>query len=286
VELPPGKSTLAVKAETAKSYALSPPVEVTRAGGGADGPRPRLFVLAIGDPASGKSADAVAQAAKDAAPKEFGEVVTRVLTGRDARPDAIAVELDKIAAQATLADTTLVYYAGAESLDPAGRYQLSPGASAMETGAVGLPASEFERRLAAIPGRLLCAIDASRAREESRRETSANFCSASAAEEGNQRLDAAASECFRQLLTEDYGVTLLRTTRRGISAVAGTSAFAQAFGEGVGGRADENQDGAVYLHELSRYLGGRVRELSAGKEAAAIQRPAGVGSFPIAQPRH
>ena len=44
-------------------------------------------------------------------------------------------------------------------------------------------------------------------------------------------------------------------------------------------------DGTVYLHELSRYASQRVRNISGGKQSTTVERPHGVGSFPIAQPR-
>ena len=62
------------------------------------------------------------------------------------------------------------------------------------------------------------------------------------------------------------------------------TAFSQAFVEAVGGNADEDGDGVVQFVELSRYLSTRVRELSGGKQSTAIERPNGVGSFPIAEP--
>jgi WD40 repeat protein len=287
VDLPPGKTTIAVKAESAKSYALSPTIEATRPmDSGAQ--RPRLFILSAGDLAGGASATAVARAAAAKPSKDFGEVVTSVLAGKQATPEAIAVQLEKIASQATLADTVLFYYAGQESLDAAGHYQLSPGGGAASvTGGMGLPASELKRRLAAIPGRLLFAVDASRAAEQARRESSTGFCNDSAADGASQSLDVAAGECLRELLSDDFGVVVLRSARRGPSAPPATgsiSPFAQAFAEALGGRADENQDGVVHLHELAPYVNRRVRELSEGKETSVIQRPRGVLSFPLAQP--
>ena len=82
---------------------------------------------------------------------------------------------------------------------------------------------------------------------------------------------------FRELLSEYYGVVVIRTTASASAtnrpASAG-SAFSQAFAEGIGGKAEEDANGTVHFSELSRYLNGRVRELSGGKQATAISVPA------------
>src|SRR5207249_219167 len=127
VELPPGKYNVAVKAETAKSFALSQPVEVTRPTGDAGdaAARPKLFILSVGAPPDATAAASVAKAVSSAASGIFGEVVTQVLQGDQATPAAINAELEKIRSRATLADTTLIYYAGRETLDTAGHYRLA-----------------------------------------------------------------------------------------------------------------------------------------------------------------
>jgi WD40 repeat protein len=154
VDLPPGKHTIVVKGETAKSYALSPPVEVTRPAASGDAP-PKLYVLAIGGPADGAAAK-VGQSLKAASAPAAGEVVVSSISGASATPEAIAAELEKIRKSATLADTTLIYFAGEESLDGAGRYQIAASpASATSAAGPGLPEPELRRLLAPIPG-LVC----------------------------------------------------------------------------------------------------------------------------------
>ena len=58
----------------------------------------------------------------------------------------------------------------------------------------------------------------------------------------------------------------------------------QAFTEAVGGKADSDQDGVVQLHELSWYVGQRVRELTGGKQSPVVEAPRGIRSFPLAKP--
>jgi hypothetical protein len=128
----------------------------------------------------------------------------------------------------------------------------------------------------------LLATDLRRSQQRSDRETVKGFCGESNMQD-TSRLDTAADDFFRELLTEDYGVIVLRTDQR--SAAGGKTVFSQALTEAISGKADEDADGVVQFSELSRYVPKRVGELSGGKQTTAIQRPQGVGSFPIAQPQ-
>lgn len=286
VELPPGKYSLAVKAETAHSYALSPPVEVTRPAGENE-TQARLFLLAVAPSPQGKDADAIVKAVSAAAPGLFGEVVPQMLQGTDATPAAVVSALEKIRGQATLADTTMILHFGQETLDTAGHYRLS-GSPAGSKDAPGAWISDLDlkRELAAIPGRVMLALDTTRVEDQRDRVAAAGFCGTSGSEQGQNKLDVAAADFLRDLLTEDYGVVVLRAARRPVSAKStiGTTPFSQAIVEAVGGKADHDQDGYVQLHEFSRYVSERVRELSGGKQVPVVERPRGVRTFPLARP--
>jgi WD40 repeat protein len=282
VELPPGKHSIVVMADTPKSFALSRGVEIARPAGEND-PKPKLFLLAIGGSADAAAAASVAKALAAAAPKQFGQVESCMLQGSQATPEAIATELEKIRKGSTLADTTFVYVAGQESLDGSGQYQISTSqGNQQDSSRPGISGAELRRLLAPIQGRLMFAADTRRSQERFDREVAKGFCSESDMQDSRSRLDAAADEFFRELLTEDYGVVVLRTGGTAGSSSSGTS-FSQAFGEGVSGKADEDADGVVYLHELSRYVNQRVRETSGGKQSTVIERPHGVSSFPIGE---
>jgi len=286
VDLPPGKYNVGVKAETAHSYALSEPVEVTRPAGAND-PRPRLHILAIDPSANGTAAVSIPKALTDAAPGVFSEVVPHVLRGDQATPAAIDAELEKIRSQATIADTTLVYYAGQETLDTAGHYRLSAArGGSTDPAGVWLSDRDLKQQLVSIPGRLMVAVDTVRAEQKLDREANSGFCGSSAAEQGASRLDRAAGDFLRDLLTDEYGIVVLRGSRRSVagSGQGGASPFAQAFVEGVSGKADHDEDGTVNLHEFSRYLQQRVPGLTGGKQTPLIERPRGVRSFPLAKP--
>jgi hypothetical protein len=278
--LPPGRHNIAVKAETESSVGVSDPIEVTRPAGGND-QQPKLHVLALGPTGDATAIAAVAKSLSSAAPKEFAEPKPRILQGADATPEAVVSELERLRKESTLADTTFIYIAGVESLDGAGQYQLSTAGTGQES-SIGLSGADLKRLLAPIQGRLLLATDLRRSQQRSDREAVRGFCTDTNMQDAS-RLDTAADDFFRELLTEDYGVIVLRTDQR--STVGGKSSFSQALSEAVAGKADEDADGVVQFSELSRYVPKRVRELSGGKQTTAIERPQGVGSFPIAQPQ-
>jgi WD40 repeat protein len=286
VDLPPGTYDVAVKAEAAHSYAMSPPVEVTRPAGTEDA-RPRLFVLSIGAGPDGNAAAAVSKSLSAAAPGVFRDVVTQVVRGEEASPAAVDAALEKIRGQATLGDTTVIYYAGSETLDTAGHYRLSAARGGNpDPAGVWLSDKSLKRELAAIPGRMVLALDTVRATQRRDREATTGFCGSTAAESGADKLDTAAGEFLRDMLGEEYGVTVMRASRRATStrSAGALSPFAQAFTEALAGKADRDSDGQIHLQELSRYVQQRVQELSKGQQFPVIERPRGMRSFPLAKP--
>src|SRR5262245_48069529 len=213
--LPPGRHNVTVKAETETSVALSDSIEVTR--GPTEGqPQPKLHVLAVG---GGSDAAAMAKALAAAKPKEFADENPRILQGKDATPEAIVTELERLRKESTLADTTFIYAAGAESRDRGGQYQLSATDDAQEA----LSGNDLKRLLAPIPGRIVLATDLKRSEQKMDRESTKNFCGENAAEKNN-RFDAAADDFYRELLTEDYGVIVMRTQTPGGTAISGATA--------------------------------------------------------------
>jgi WD40 repeat protein len=290
VDLPPGTYDIAVKAEAAHSYAVSPPVEVTRPAWEGDA-KPRLFVLTIGAGPDGSAATALSKAMSAGARGVFREVVTQVLSGEEATPAAVDAALEKIRTQATLADTTAIYYAGKETLDSGGYYRLSAARGGDPNPAgVWLSDKALKRELAAIPGHIMLAVDTVRSTRRREREASSGFCGSTATESGSDKLDTAAGDFLRELLSDEFGIVVLRAARRAETTSgqgqvpSKSSPFAQALIEAIGGRADRDRDGLIHLQELSRYVNQRALELSGGRQMPVIERPRGVRSFPIAKP--
>ena len=60
--------------------------------------------------------------------------------------------------------------------------------------------------------------------------------------------------------------------------------FTVALLEGLAGKAELSQDGAVYLHELERYVTNRVRELTRRQQNPVRGKPTSLRSFPVSKP--
>jgi hypothetical protein len=320
VELPPGPHQIRVKAETADSYGLSQPLDVTQgratskshgpqldeanpAGAGEELPRAaapagKLYVLAIGaDPnatstspsADAKDAQAIAAELTRDGRLQFDAVVTRVLADRQANAATVDAALAEMRSQMTLADTGIVYYAGHASVDAQGEYVLGASRQPSPAETSGeISATKLKSQLAAIAGRLVLMLDVTHTDEHARREANSGFCGSSEKQDQADRVEAAASQWQRELLTEDYGVVVIGGSRHTAAtkstSAAGQSVLAQALVEAIQGRADSDHDGTVYLHELAPYVIERVRTLSGGKQTPTIDRPHGVPSFPLARP--
>jgi WD40 repeat protein len=317
VKLPPGKHQIVVKAETAESYGLSSPVEVsqstsaaapaeaaTSAGESSEGAKPdaaapagKLYVLAIGAAPGGaganpsqdaKDARSIAAALEKAGKNQFDAVVTRVLTDQQATPAAIAAELEQMRSAMTLADTGIIYYAAQSSANPQGEYMLGAGHSAAGEVAEETSGTKLKAQLAAIQGRLVLMLDTVQADEHARRDAAGGYCGSADKQHGGSNLDVVESEWLRELLTEDYGVVVISASRKAIAAksatAAGQSPLSQAISEGIGGRADADKDGTVSLQELGPYLTERIRALTGGKQTPTIERPRGMLWFPLAKP--
>ncbi len=329
LELPPGKHQVMVKAETADSYGLSRPLDVTRSADddkhAADkpaaekpgetqpvqkpndaphesstdksAPAGKLYVLAIGaapdataDKPSldAKDARSIAAALQQAGKTQFDAVVTRVLADQQATDAAVNAALEEMRSQMTLADTGIVYYAGQASVDAQGKYVLGRSRRPGPTETSGeISAAKLKSQLAAIHGRLVLVLDVTHSDERAQHEANAGFCGSSQHEDAS-RVDAAASEWIRELLTEDYGVAVIggarHTAATKSTSAAGQSMLTQVLAEGIHGKADADHDGTVYLQELGQYVSERVRVLSGGKQTPTVERPHGVRSFPLARP--
>jgi hypothetical protein len=69
------------------------------------------------------------------------------------------------------------------------------------------------------------------------------------------------------------------------STGVGHGFFTLSLVEALSGRADFNNDGYIYIHEMDRYALGRVRQLSMGLQNPVTGRPPNIRSFPLAKLR-
>lgn len=280
IELPPGKHTIAVQAESAVSKGLSPFVEVTRAGNGPDGELPALYVLAIGvSEYAGKmklryaadDADNLSRAFVKRTGKAFRKVEVKVLKDRDATRKNILDGLAWLEKVMTPQDVAVFSFSGHGARAPDGRFFFIPVDVDVENVVkTCVSGDELKDALAAVPGRIITVLDA---------------CHSGAAARDRRDVPPTA-DLVRDLVTDDYGVIALCSSLGREYSLEGPDVeagyFTYALIEGLAGDADANKDGIVSLTELERFTTSRVSELTKGKQHPVMGHPATMRSFPLA----
>lgn len=246
---------------------------------------PNLYVLAVG--VSSYPGDlALKYAASDAEKIDatfrsesgplFRSVQTRLLTDRKATRTQILQGLDWLKRQMTQDDVGVFFFSGHGEKDDSDRLYLIPADVDPEAPfATSVPDLLIKEAMGAMPGRILCMLDA---------------CHAGAIG-GDRRkgMRGLTDDLVRDLVTDDYGVVVMasskgrETSRENDEFRQG--AFTQALIEGLSGRADSDRDGTVYLTELEHYLFNRVKALTEGRQHPTSQKPTTIQSFPLARQR-
>ncbi len=285
VELPPGKHTLAVQAESPVSKGLSPPVEVTRAGA-KERELPNLYVLAVGVSAyPGKlrlnyaHADAIAMASvlKEKAGGVFAKVETRLLTDKQATRQGILDGLAWLKSVMTARDVGVIFFAGHGAQDPGGNFHLVPvDVNPDDPAGSCISGESLKKALADMPGRLVAMLDACH---------SGASALGPAAAKGPAR--PTTDDLVRDLVTDDYGVVVMCSSLGHEYSLESTGTrhgfFTLGLVEGLSGKADFNRDRVIYLHEVDAYALLRVRQLSGGQQNPVTGRPPTIRSFPLAR---
>src|SRR5207247_2049606 len=155
------------------------------------------------------------------------------------------------------------------------RFYLVPvDVSEDDPGGTCLSGDAFKKRLENMPGRLIAILDAchSGAVAEARRPIQ------------NGRVDS----LVRDLVTDDYGVVVMCASLGREYAIESATTKAGFFTlglvEGLGGKADLNQDGIIFIHELDFYAAKRVNQLSGGRQNPVTGRPPTIRPFALAKP--
>lgn len=121
------------------------------------------------------------------------------------------------------------------------------------------------------PGRVIAVLDA---------------CHSGAAGGVHRRPAHAADDLVRDLISEEYGVIVMSSSLGREYSLESQRVkqgyFTLALVEGLSGKADNNQDGLIFLNELDGYTARRVRLLSDGLQHPTTARPPGVRSFLLA----
>jgi hypothetical protein len=295
VKLDPGPHTLAVQAECAVSKAVSEPVHVTfgarglvrgAADAAATPPQalPCLYVLTVGvsdypEPLklsyAAQDAQAIAQACQAGSPPLYRKVEVKTLTDAEATRRGILSGLTWLRKEMTQNDVAVVAFAGHGSKDADGRFYLLPvDVDQNDLLATAVSGEEFKRTLEATPGKFVLLLDACH----------------SGAVEGEKRRAAGSltDDLVRDLATDDYGVIVMCSAMGREFALESPQVahgyFTLALTEGLGGKADYNQDSVIHFNELDMYVTDRVKELSQGKQHPVTARPTSIRSFPLTKP--
>lgn len=277
VDLPPGVHQLSVLAENAVSRALAPAVEVTVAGNA--GGLPNLYILAVGIndyPGELKlqyaaaDADLIVQSFQQQQGKVFGKVEARIIKDRDATRQWIEQGLAWLGERMTSRDIGLVSFSGHGDRDDDGTFYLIPVDVNVKNLAASCVSGDFlKKRLAAMPGRLLTVLDA---------------CHSGAAGTAQRRVGLT-DDLVRDLISDDYGVVVLSSSRGDEysleSAETRHGYFTLALAEALQGKADINKDGFIYLHDVNGYTLHRVLALSGNRQTPVMSKPRTVRSFAL-----
>jgi WD40 repeat protein len=296
VTLTPGTHQIAVQAETNTSAGVSEPVEVTYAADKVT--LPRLFVLAIGVSEysredlrlqfAAQDAKALAAALKTHSGPQFREVLTHVLTDRQATRTTISEGFAWLKQHCTPSDVAVVFFAGQGVKDQQGVLHLLAADAQPETPSLGgVDETQIKQSLQQMRGRIVMILDAHHAASERSRIISQDYCSPgpNISETENR---SSTDDFLRELVTDEYGVVVVGASTGSEasqeSQAWGHSALVRAILDGLAGPADSNSDGVVHWNEMERYISDRVKELTAGRQHPVTGRPAMIRSFPVGNP--
>ena len=277
VELPFGKHTLAVLAESEVSKGLSPVVQVERPTQSQPAP-PNLYILAVGVSAypgrlrlnfAASDAELITKALKLRSRRLFSRVETRLVQDHRGTKAAILEGLAWLESVMTPKDVGIFFFSGHGARDEDGTFYLVPvDADVANVAGSCVNGDTVKQALGNIPGRVVCMLDC---------------CHSGSVTEGGPA--ARADDLVRDLVTDDYGVVCMCSSLGEESSLESTATRAGFFTlgvvEGLAGRADFNRDRVIYIHELDFYAKLRVTELSGGRQNPVTGRPSGVRSFPL-----
>jgi WD40 repeat protein len=285
ISLPPGRHKLAVQADSAVSSALSDEVIVHYAGSEDKPPLPTLYILAVGIGKykeeklrlnyAASDASKIAGTFKAKSKALFKKIQVRELTDAKATRKEILKGLTWLRREVTQKDYAVVFFSGhGERDNDGGLYFLPVDVDADDLLSSAVPASQLRRALAALPGKVLCLLDA---------------CHSGGIDGGKRKsTKSLTDDLVRDLTREETGVVVMcSSTGRQFSLEnnkhrAGN--FTLALVEGLSGKANKGVDGAVYLHHLDAYVTDRVKALSKGKQHPVTSKPSTIASFPLAKP--
>jgi len=282
VDLPPGRHSLAIVAESAVSRSVSPFTELTVAGGSPASEQPSLYVLAVGINEypgqlrlnyAAPDADAITEVLQGPGKKAFRAVEVKLIKDKQATKKEIEQGLAWLGSRMTPQDVGILFFSGHGDRDKLGNFYLVPVDVNLKDIAGSCVSGDYlKKALGDMPGRMIAVLDA---------------CHSGAAGGARRAERPLADDLVRDLITEDYGIVVLSSSLGREYSLESPSIkhgfFTLALVEGLSGKADFNGDGLIHLSELDAYAGPRVKELTYGMQNPVMAKPATIRSFPLAK---
>ena len=242
--------------------------------------KPKLYLLSIGISNYDKPELKLNLAAKDARDFSaslqkqkgllYGDVVTRLLTDKEATKDNILDGLDWLKSQTTSKDIAILFIAGHGMNDNIGTFYFLPvGADPEKISRTCLMFAEIRNTVAATAGKIIVFADACH---------SGNIMGGRRAVDVNGLVNELSS-------AENGAIVFTSSTGKQYSleeASWGNGAFTKALVEGINGKADIFKNGSITIKSLDAYTAQRVKELTKGAQSPTTIIPNGVQDFPIA----
>jgi WD40 repeat protein len=289
--VPPGKGPqqFMAQAESRVSKGLSEPLAqargMAREGSGVkqEAP-PGLYVLAVGISAykgdlqlryAHEDAQGFTKTCAEQCKPLFREVSVRTVLDKEATTAGILKGLAWLKETATEEDVAVFLFAGHGFKDEKGTfYLLSADGDPRRLAQTALSADRLKEALEELPcRRVLVLLDA---------------CHSGALGKAKLPPPASQSEMMRTLMTDDYGLVIMCSSRGGESSLEDGTVrhgyFTHALLEGLSGKAANPDDGKVYLHQLDAYVINDVMRRSRMRQNPVSTRPLTLGPFPLAKP--
>jgi hypothetical protein len=243
--------------------------------------KPKLYVLAIGVSRYENEDLTLGLAAKDA--QDFAaalrrqqgglyrEVVSKVLTDREATKGEVLDGLDWLQRETTSKDVAMVFLAGHGVNDPYGVYYFLPvNANPDKLKRTGVAFSDIKNTVAALAGKALFFVDTCHA---------GNVM-------GTRRALLDLTAVVNELASAENGAVVFAASTGNQYSLEdpawGNGAFTKALVEGLSGKADYSGTGKITINMLDLYLSERVKELTRGRQTPTTTKPQTIPDFPVA----
>ncbi len=283
IDVPPGDARLVVVAETHRAASEAAIVNL-RSGRAlpqkAAPDKPDLYLLSVG--VSAPKAPRLLFADKDARDlaaafvaqkgKLYKNVEPRILTGKEARRDAILAQLEWLRRTVTSKDVAVVFLAGHGKSENGQYHYLTYDADPAASADTTLTGQQIRAELGRIEGRVLLFLDTC---------DSGGVLSA-----GSRRGIRELTRFTRDLASTQSGVVVYaasRDTKQALEYEAlKNGVFTKAVVEGLAGKADLGGSGEVTVSTLEHYISNRVLELTQQRQTPTAARPSTLPDFPVA----